>query len=281
MSAEPVQACRSILAPAFQVPVPFRAFAVRSDEPQHAWAARSPCGWVRVVTPSFLDAGALDRLAAEARSRIQLTGYSEVVHARTSPHELSAAVPGVADLVDRLAGALALTGVLGAQDLAGYRHSLATRVDYLGTRGAGFHNDVGRHWSRSLFWLLVLHAREVDLVLPHAGLRLALVPGDLLVFDQTLAHGLCRPADDGQALAASFESGSPHDEQFFLTGELPLSDRQWAALGAPWLPVEAHEHRGALDLMVAQFDECSGAIQRPRTLLDSMRRSTCHVDGAP
>jgi hypothetical protein len=65
----------------------------------------------------------------------------------------------------------------------------------------------------------------------------------------------------------------------FLTGELLLTDAQWAAIGSPWLPVEAQERRGALDLMVAEFDDRSGAIKRPRALRDSMKRSTCHVDG--
>jgi hypothetical protein len=59
---------------------------------------------------------------------------------------------------------------------------------------------------------------------------------------------------------------------------LLLGDAQWALLGAPWLTVEEHEQRAALDLMVAEFDERSRAVKRPHTLRDSMKRSTCHVD---
>jgi hypothetical protein len=99
----------------------------------------------------------------------------------------------------------------------------------------------------------------------------------LLVFDQTMAHGLCRPADAGQAVAASFEAGAQR-QQIFLTGELALTDAQWAALGSPWLPVEVHARQAALDLMLATFDERSGHIQRVQTLSDGMQRSTCHVD---
>jgi hypothetical protein len=44
--------------------------------------------------------------------------------------------------------------------------------------------------------------------------------------------------------------------------------------------VEDHEQRAALDLMVAEFDDRSGAVKRVRTLRDSMKRSTCHVDVA-
>jgi hypothetical protein len=152
-----------------------------------------------------------------------------------------------------------------------------TRIDFLASCAAGFHNDGTRHWSRCLFWVLALDLADVEFVMPHAGVRLPLAPGDLLVFDPAMAHGLCRPGDHGQAVAASFDTGE-HRRQIFLTGELPLTDAQWAALGAPWLPVEAHERRGALDLTVAEFDERSGTIQRLRALQGGMKRSVCHVD---
>lgn len=205
-----------------------------------------------------------------------IESFSDIDYATTTLDELAAAAPGVADLVGDIAGALQLTGVLG-DDPASYRHSVATRIDYLASCGAGFHNDVSRHWSACLFWILALDAANVEFVMPHAGVRLPLAPGDLVVFDQTMAHGLCRPGDHGQAVAASFEGGD-HRHQIFLTGELRLTDAQWAALGVPWLPVEEHERLGALDLMVAEFDERSGAIKRLRALRDGMQRSTCHVD---
>ncbi|MEY3253566.1 MAG: hypothetical protein RL227_2539, partial [Pseudomonadota bacterium] len=145
--------------------------------------------------------------------------------------------------------------------------------------GAGFHNDVARHWPRCLFWLLALAVEDVEFVMPHAGLRLPLAPGDLLCFDQTLAHGLCRPADGGRAVACSFES-APSAPQVFLTGELRLSDAQWAALGSPWLPREEHARRGALDLRLAQFDERTGTIQQLGSLrggMDSLATGTAGV----
>jgi hypothetical protein len=203
--------------------------------------------------------------------------FSDVDYATTAPQDLAEAALGITELADHIAGALQKTGVLGAE-LAAYRRRVATRIDYLGACGAGFHNDVSRHWSRCLFWVLALGLADVEFVMPHAGVRLPLAPGDLLVFDQTMAHGLCRPADQGLALAASFATGVD-DRQIFLTGEIELSDAQWAALGSPWLPVDAPEHRRALDLMVAEFDERSGAVQRLHTLKGSMARSTCHVDG--
>jgi len=267
---------RVIAANVHAVPAPFRTFAVRSDEPQHACDARAPYGWVHIVRTAFLDAASLASLAAAGDARCSIAAFSDIDYATTTSSDLAAAAPRVSDLAGPIAGALQLTGVLG-NALADYRRSVATRLDYLAARGAGFDNDVSRHWSRCLFWLLVLDLAEVDFVMPHAGVCLALAPGDLLGFDPTMAHGLCRPGDAGQAVAASFATGAP-GRQVFLTGELLLGDAQWAGLGAPWLPVEVHEQRAALDLMVADFDERSGAVKRPRTLRDSMKRSTCHVD---
>lgn len=272
----PVPAHRIIAADVHRVPEPFRAFAVRSDEPCHAADARAPYGRVHLVRSALIDAASLASLAAEGLSRVSLASFSDIDYAATTLQDLAAAAPGVPDLVGTIAAALQRTGVLG-DDPAGYRRSVATRIDYLASCGAGFHNDVSGHWSRCLFWVLALDLADVEFVMPHAGVRVALAPGDLLVFDPTMAHGLCRPQDGGQAVAASFEVGDQR-LQVFLTGELLLTDTQWSALGAPWLPVEAHERRGALDLMVAEFDERSGAIKRLRALRDGMKRSTCHVD---
>jgi len=272
----PAPTHRIIAADAHLVPEPFRAFAVRSDEPRHAFDARAPYGRVHVVRAGFLAPASLAGLAAQGYARVTIEAFSEIDYATTTPEDLAAAAPGVSDLIGGIAGALQLTGVLG-EDLAGYRSSVATRIDYLAARGAGFHNDVKGHWSRCLFWLLALDVGEVQFVMPHAGVQVTVEPGDLLVFDQVMAHGLCRPGDYGQALETSFGAGDS-SRQIFLTGELPLMDAQWAALGAPWLPVEEHERRGALDLMVAEFDERSGRIKRAHVLRDCMKRSTCYVD---
>jgi hypothetical protein len=266
---------RLIAADVHRVPKPFRSFAVRSDEPRHAFDAREPYGRVHVVHTTFLDAGSLASLVAEGYARVNIEAFSDIDYANTTLEDLAAAAPGVSDPVGQIAAALQVTGVLG-DDLAAYRSSAATRIDYLASCGAGFHNDVSRHWSGCLFWLLALDVADVEFVMPHAGVRLALTPGDLVVFDQTMAHGLCRPADNGEAVATSFEGD--HRHQLFLTGELLLTDPQWAALGAPWLDVEEHERRGALDLMVAEFDERTGAVKRLHALRDGMKRSTCHVD---
>ena len=266
---------RLVAADAHAVPAPFRAFAVRSDEPCHAFDARAPYGRVHVVATDVLDADARARLACAGYARVDLSEAFAVDYAATRWAEL-AAIAGVPALEGAIAQALRVTRVLG-DDAAGYGRNVATRVDWLASRGAGFHNDVARRWSRSLFWILAIDVGDVEFVMPHAGVRIALADGDLVVFDQVMAHGLCRPADAGRAVAASFEDGDA-GRQLFLTGELLLDDRQWAALGAPWRPVEQHEALGALDLLVAEFDDRSGTVQRVRSLMDGMKRSACHVD---
>ena len=271
-----VPAHRIVSANAYRVPQPYRAFAVRSEEPRHAFDARAPYGHVHVVRTDFLVADALRSLVAQGHARVSIENFSDVDYASTTLRELAAAATGVPDLLGSLATALQVTGVLGG-DLAVYRSTVATRIDYLASRGAGFHNDVRGHWSRCLFWILALEVGNVEFVMPHAGVQIALAEGDLVVFDPTMAHGLCRPGDRAQVLEQSFPGGED-GRQLFLTGEMPLTDAQWAELGAPWLPIEEHERRGALDLMVAEFDDRTGAIKRAGDLRDCMKRSTCHVD---
>lgn len=260
-----------VAADAYRVPRPFRSLAVRGDEPGREDLARAPWAQLQRLRTDFLDAAARRRLVGAGRAAVQAEAFGDVRHALTSLQALDATVGLRGGWGDALGAALCATGVLG-DDGRRYRDCLLRRIDFLACRGAGFHNDVRGHWPRCLFWILVLDADDVELVMPHAGVHLPLAPGDLVVFDPALAHGLCRPADRGQALAASFEGGA-QGPQLFLTGELPLTDAQWAALGAPWLPVEAHHARGALDLRVAEFDERSGAIQRPLALRDAMTRA--------
>ena len=267
---------RAIAADTTAVPRPFRAFAVRSDEPCHAYDARAPYGRVHVVATDFIDAESRARMAAAGYARVDIAQPFAVDYAATTWPDLAALLPGVVDPAGAIARALHVTRVLG-DELADYGRSVAARIDWLASRGAGFHNDVAGRWSRSLFWILALDVGDVEFVLPHAGVRLAISPGDLVVFDQTMAHGLCRPADAGAAVAQSFEEGDA-GRQLFLTGEMALTDAQWAGLGVPWQPVEVHAARGALDLMVAEFDEHTAAIKRVRSLADCMKRSTCHVD---
>ena len=270
---------RTVAADAYAVPRPYQSFAVRSEEPRHADSARPPYGRVHLIRTDFLAGDALQQLAAHGQSRMQVSDFADIDYANVTRDELAAVAPGVVDLAGQIAAALQATGVLG-DDAAAYRRSVEARIDYLASYGAGFHNDVSRHWTACLFWNLALEVGDVEFVMPHAGVRLALAPGDLIVFDPAMAHGLCRPQDQGQAVAASFRTGEGC-HQIFLSGELLLSDAQWAALGSPWLPVEDPARRGALELVAAEFDERSGAIKRLGSLAHCLLRSTRYVDEAP
>jgi hypothetical protein len=262
---------RTLRADAWSVPAPFRSFAVRSEEARHAHEARPPYDRVHLVRTDFLDGAALARLAGQGLARMRLQEFSETDYASVSWQELDAIVPLVGGLAARVAAAVHATRVLG-DDFDACLRCVTTRVDFLGSLGAGFHNDVRDHWTACLFWNLTLAASDVEFVMPHAGLRIGLAPGDLLIFDQTMAHGLCRPRDRGQAIADSF-APIDADRQVFLTGELALTDTRWAALGSPWSPIEEHERLGALDLLVAEFDECGGGIRRVRSLMHRMNRT--------
>lgn len=270
---------QTLAADAYAVPRPFRCFAVRSEEPRHADSARAPYGRVHLIRTDFLDGDAIQRLAALGQARMQVSDFSDIDYANVTLHELAAAAPGVGDLAGKIAAALRATGVLG-DDVNPYRCSVEARIDYLAAYGAGFHNDVSRHWTACLFWNLALEVVDVEFVMPHAGVRLALAPGDLIVFDPAMAHGLCRPQDQGQALSDSFPTGE-RCHQIFLSGELAVTDAQWAALGSPWLPVEHHAQRGALELVAAEFDERSGAIKRLGSLAHCLLPSTRYADEVP
>ena len=264
-----MQAHELIAADTFRVPAPFRSFAVSSDEARHAGQARAPWGQVHRARTRFLNAATQATLAAQGLTQAPVRGFSDVNYAATSWVDLALAAPEMPDLAEHIAAALRPMGVLGGTPGRYRRSVVASRIDYLTACGAGFHNDVARHWPRCLFWLLALAVDDVEFVMPHTGLRLPLEPGDLLCFDQTIAHGLCRPADGGLALASSFETAASAP-QVFLTGELRLSDAQWATLGSPWLPLAEHSVRGALDLRLAQFDERTGTIQQLGSLRGGM-----------
>ncbi|MDP3085845.1 MAG: hypothetical protein Q8N44_19435, partial [Rubrivivax sp.] len=89
---------RVIAANVHAVPAPFRAFAVRSDEPQHAWEARAPYGWVHVVRTAFLDAGSLASLASAGYAGVRIETFSDIDYATTTLPDLAAAAPRVCDL---------------------------------------------------------------------------------------------------------------------------------------------------------------------------------------
>ncbi len=273
-------------ASTYTVPAPFKTFAVRSEEPHFEHLARAPYRHVHVVKGLGLDELTLQALAQLGQSRMHLAAPGDIDYALVTRAELAAAAADAPDapaLLRCIASALQSTGVLGAMrgsdDTTGdttddnhgdtYENAVAARLDFLGAWGAGFHNDVAGHWPRCLFWNLALDLADTEFVMPHAKLRVPLSNGDLIVFDQTMAHGLCRSKDQGHFVEASFTTGAAQ-RQTFLSGELLLSSAQWALLGAPWSALGHHAERAALDLLAAEFDETSGAIKGLRALRTRM-----------
>lgn len=109
--------------------------------------------------------------------------------------------------------------------------------------------------------MFVLEAPDVEFVMPHLRVRYLLQPGDLVVWDPCLPHGLCRPADNGRALNGSFQG--PNRHQDYLSGELQLSLAQWERLDCPWVEREHFAKIGAIDLVPAAFNPQTGAVQTP------------------
>lgn len=224
----------------------------RGESEASPW--RLPMRSVHVVDTHFQSASQQAAAATLAYSKTSANSYSDIDVRGVAWDELAAAGAGHGLRAD-LEAALLVTGVFGS-GRAAYERVFQRSIDVLTTRGASFHNDTMGHWPGCLFWVLALDARDLELVLPHAGVRVAMVPGRLVVFDPCLVHGLCRPADDGRAVEASFDGEGGCAA--FLAGEIELSGAQWKALGSPWMRRKVPA--GALSLMQLNFDADSGAI---------------------
>lgn len=239
-------------------------FVVRSEMSGHEDLARLPYGQVHLLKTSFLDGASMSELARAAYNQASVLTLGDINTAWAREETLQALAPSVPDLHARIAGAISSTGVYGSGEPAFGRCRLAVerRTDFLASLGAGFHNDCFGHWPSCLFWVLALDVVDVEFVVPHLGVRMLLEPGDLVVFDPSLAHGLCRPRDGGRFVPAHFEGESGDQHQAFLSGELELGDAEWAALGCAWQPAGSAQFVNAVDLLNSDFDAESGCISR-------------------
>jgi hypothetical protein len=73
-------------------------------------------------------------------------------------------------------------------ELAG---ALRPRFEWYLCRGAFFHTDA--HFADVLFGVWYVAGPPAEIVFPRAGLRIAVVPGTLVVFDPFEVHGVLRP----------------------------------------------------------------------------------------
>lgn len=199
-------------------------------------------------------------LAEMARRLARPDGYSDIDTRIIRAQDAEAAGITFPKLSRWVYDGLRSTEVLGVR-AAPYTNAVALRLDSLVCNGAAYHNDTAVDWRDCLFWVLCLDATSVEFRMPDAGVRIRLTPGDLLVFDPCLVHGLCRTGDGGRALESSFTGGSERrDLQTFLAGELVLSRRRWAMMGCPWRKRE--DFKGFVDLSSATFNEETGAVRK-------------------
>ena len=79
---------RIVAADTHTVPKPFRAFAVRSDEPCHASEARAPYGRVHVVATGLLGAASRAGLMRAGYAKVDIAETFAVDYAATTPDDL-------------------------------------------------------------------------------------------------------------------------------------------------------------------------------------------------
>lgn len=112
---------------------------------------------------------------------------------------------------------------------------LLYRLDFLVSRGARPHTDVhNSEWHESLFCVYVLEAGESDLYFPNLGLRIALKPGQLIIFDPGQPHAVVGSG------AASFRNKDfpARNRQGFIAGTLRYDQDFWQQLGVTTDPRE-------------------------------------------
>lgn len=237
-------------------------FVVLSDLAVYKGLARLPYARVHVAKTTLLDAASALALATEAYNEALVDTVGDINLGHLREGVLARALPGVADVHETIARAIYDTGVCEAVP-AGLNRCLAAvqrDMDLLASVGAGFHNDCIGHWTSCLFWVLAVDTINVEFVVPHLGVRLALEVGDLVVFDPSLAHGLCRPADAGCFVPEHFERDCGDEHQAFLSGTLQLDAAGWAALGCGWRPANSPEYNDAVDLADASIEQRTGSV---------------------
>lgn len=243
-------------------------FCVRSELSEKAGLARLPYGTIHMVKTSFLDEISASRLTDAACNGASVIEVGDINTDGASDEFLRSLVTTGIDPLEALVTGIYETGVYGvgseAQDRC--RAAVERRVDFLCSMGAGFHNDTAWQWPSCMFWVLAPDVQDVEFVVPHVGFRARVARGDLIVFDPSLAHGLCKTSDSGLFVGEHFEGDSGDLVQAFLSGELLLDDAQWAALGCKWQPRSDAAFDGAVSLLSAEFDARSGRICRAEGL---------------
>ncbi|HEX7866716.1 MAG TPA: hypothetical protein VF555_17300 [Variovorax sp.] len=111
--------------------------------------------------------------------------------------------------------ALGLPGVLASSDVA-----------LMACRGAKYHHDGAQYGGAAFCNLFMSEDKGLDLHFPHAGVRIPLQRGTVVIFDTGQPHGVIRRGSTGFD-AADFAVGKDCI-QLFLTWELPIENAQVA-----------------------------------------------------
>jgi hypothetical protein len=229
---------RIVAADAYRVPPPFRPSRFAATNLVTPSTRARPTAGCTSYAARFLDAGSLESLAPARLCAGQHRGFPTSTMRprrwRSWPRPRRASPTWLGSI----AGALQRRASWATTSRLPEQRRHAHRLSRLARRG--FPQRRAGHWSRCLFWILALDVTDVEFVMPHAGLQLPWRPATWWSSTRPWRTGCAVRATRQQVLESSFRHGDAA-RQIFLTGEIPLTDAQWAALGVPWLPVEEHE----------------------------------------
>lgn len=130
---------------------------------------------------------------------------------------------------------------------------------YMASRGAIPHADCyNSEWYDTLFWVYVLESNEADLVFANIGLRFALKPGQLVVFDPAQPHGVL--ASESKVFRhCDFPAAR---RQSYLAGHITYGPHFWQTLGES-TDAKVLGDSDLQDIRIQHIDKRTGRI-KPR-----------------
>ena len=120
---------------------------------------------------------------------------------------------------------LDLARLLPQQDAGeNFKDILGEDGQVLFCRGAKFHQDY-ENWASELFLSQYVDGPPMDLLIPLAGIRMTLEPGDIFCFDPAMPHALVPVGADGSGLHDRIETS------FIISLDLIMTPRIREAFG--------------------------------------------------
>jgi hypothetical protein len=114
-------------------------------------------------------------------------------------------------------------------------------IALMACRGARYHHDATQYGSKAFCNLFLSDDKGLDLHFPHAGYRIPLERGTVVLFDTAQPHGVVKRGSSRFDVA---DFSQEHDAtQVFLSWELPIEDAQLlSVLSIRIHDVPAHPH---------------------------------------